>query len=248
LCWEYVRQLYCAAKIKRLAPGSSAGSLPTIAFAERDVTGFSARKSFAQPRAWGADSNHRPGRGGVQSRRRSALRATSQTQKPGFKVLLSGAVLLFAMSLNYQAAFVDYPAAYRQNAWNASEMAKVIKQTEKNTGFLQNAWVVGYPYWVDARAVALEADRADQVLALMPTSWSKQQMFPAPSCSWSILWMPARSKSSSIVSNGNFRDVRVVHPGKRFSCISGRAVTLCCIPTKWNPKHQENSAALIGRH
>jgi len=96
------------------------------------------------------------------------FRATSQTQKPGFKVLLSGAVLLFAMSLNYQAAFVDYPAAYRQNAWNASEMAKVIKQTEQNTGFLQNAWVVGYPYWVDARAVALEADRADQVLALMP--------------------------------------------------------------------------------
>jgi hypothetical protein len=30
----------------------------------------------------------------------------------------------------------------------------------------QNVWVVGYPYWVDARAVALEAGRANQDLAL----------------------------------------------------------------------------------
>jgi len=75
-------------------------------------------------------------------------------------------VLLLVIGLNYRAAFSDYPATYRQNAWNSSEMANVIRQTELNTGMPQNVWVVGYPYWVDARAVALEAGRANQDLAL----------------------------------------------------------------------------------
>jgi len=96
----------------------------------------------------------------------NSLFAWSPARKGSYKLIVSGLLLLLLVGQNYQAVFNDYPATYRQNAWNSSEMANVIRQTELNTGLPQNAWVVGYPYWVDARAVALEADRPDQVLAL----------------------------------------------------------------------------------
>lgn len=105
---------------------------------------------------------------GLRALGSALFRPSPAPQKLGQKLIFVGLLISITVGLNYQAAFVDYPSTYRQNAWNSSEMAKVIKQVEQNTGFLQNAWVVGYPYWVDARAVALEADRADQVLALMP--------------------------------------------------------------------------------
>ncbi len=95
-----------------------------------------------------------------------ALLAWPPARNGTYKLMLTGLVLLLVIGLNYRAAFSDYPATYRQNAWNSSEMANVIRQTELNTGMPQNVWVVGYPYWVDARAVALEAGRANQDLAL----------------------------------------------------------------------------------
>jgi len=85
-----------------------------------------------------------------------------------YKLALVGLVFISILGFNFRAAFSEYPAAYRQNAWNSSEMANLIWQTELNTGFPQNVWVVGYPYWVDARAVAIEANRMGQDLALMP--------------------------------------------------------------------------------
>lgn len=95
-----------------------------------------------------------------------ALLAWPPARNGTYKLMLTALVLLLVIGLNYRAAFSDYPATYRQNAWNSSEMANVIRQTELNTGMPQNVWVVGYPYWVDARAVALEAGRANQDLAL----------------------------------------------------------------------------------
>lgn len=95
-----------------------------------------------------------------------ALLAWPPAHNGTYKLMLTGLVLLLVIGLNYRAAFSDYPATYRQNAWNSSEMANVIRQTELNTGMPQNVWVVGYPYWVAARAVALEAGRANQDLAL----------------------------------------------------------------------------------
>ncbi len=95
-----------------------------------------------------------------------AVFAWSPARGKSYRFVVTGLVFLAIISLNYQAAFRDYPANYRQSAWNSFEMANIIRQTELSTGFPQNAWVVGYPYWVDARAVALEADRPDQDLAL----------------------------------------------------------------------------------
>ncbi|HNW95160.1 MAG TPA: glycosyltransferase family 39 protein [Anaerolineaceae bacterium] len=95
-----------------------------------------------------------------------ALFAHSPAGKGSYKLVLSALLLLFAIGLNDRAAFSEYPTTFRQNAWNNTEMANVIRQTELDTGYPQNVWVIGYPYWVDARAVALEAQRPDQVLGI----------------------------------------------------------------------------------
>ncbi|MFZ3070458.1 MAG: glycosyltransferase family 39 protein [Anaerolineaceae bacterium] len=88
--------------------------------------------------------------------------------KPIFKV---GVILLVALPVlvqNYQLTFVSYPRTYRQNAWNASEMADAVNQFETGFGRTDSMWVVGYPYWVDARAVAIEAGYPYLNMALPP--------------------------------------------------------------------------------
>jgi hypothetical protein len=109
-----------------------------------------------------------------------AILAALRTKRPLSRILLVGILSIMIVWQNSQAIFYTYPQTYRQNAWNASEMGKVITQTRQNFGGLGGVWVVGFPYWVDARAVAIEAGQPEANLALQPTQLEETLGFPLP--------------------------------------------------------------------
>jgi len=110
----------------------------------------------------------------------NAILAAMHAKRPLSRVLLVGILSIMIIWQNSQAIFYTYPQTYRQNAWNASEMGKVITQTRQNFGGLGGVWVVGFPYWVDARAVAIEAGQPEADLALQPTQLEETLGFPLP--------------------------------------------------------------------
>jgi len=109
-----------------------------------------------------------------------AILAALRTKRPFIRFVMIGFISILILWQNSQAIFSTYPQTYRQNAWNASEMGKVITQTRQNFGGLGGVWVVGYPYWVDARAVAIEAGQPEADLALQPTQLEETLGFPLP--------------------------------------------------------------------
>lgn len=101
-------------------------------------------------------------------------------RKPVTPVIFIGVIAILILWQNSQAIFYEYPRTYKQNAWNASEMGAVIKQTKQNFGGLGGVWVIGYPYWVDARAVAIEADQPNANYAIQPAELETTLGFPLP--------------------------------------------------------------------
>ena len=70
-------------------------------------------------------------------------------------VFCIGIVLVPVIALNYQWYFVDYDLSYRKSAQNSSEVATVIRDFAGSIGDLQHAYFIGYPYWIDGRAIAI---------------------------------------------------------------------------------------------
>jgi hypothetical protein len=68
----------------------------------------------------------------------------------GTLVLCTAVVLV-----NYQRVFVDYPAQYCPRAQNASDIAHEMDSWVAQGHSRSNAWLVGYPFWVDTRAVGI---------------------------------------------------------------------------------------------
>jgi hypothetical protein len=67
------------------------------------------------------------------------------------------AVCAAVIGVNYQRVFVDYPAQYCPLAQNASDIAHEMDAWVNASPDNQrsNAWIIGYPYWVDSRAVGI---------------------------------------------------------------------------------------------
>jgi hypothetical protein len=70
---------------------------------------------------------------------------------------LTGILLVLSISQNYDLVFNQYNKQFRTSAWNSSEMGQVIKEFGLVYGSTDNAWVIGYPYWVDGRLVGMWA-------------------------------------------------------------------------------------------
>ena len=73
------------------------------------------------------------------------------------RIILISFLLISVLSMNFYYLQKVYVENYRKNAWNVSEMAGVIKKYQAENASMTNAWVVGYPHWVDERAVAITA-------------------------------------------------------------------------------------------
>ncbi len=83
-------------------------------------------------------------------------------------VVLGLALVGFAASQNYQIALVQYPDQYKRATWNSAQMGEVAKEFIQLTGKPDNVWVVGVPYWVDTRLVALSAGFIGKDYAVWP--------------------------------------------------------------------------------
>jgi 4-amino-4-deoxy-L-arabinose transferase-like glycosyltransferase len=57
--------------------------------------------------------------------------------------------------LNYEWYFVRYDESYRLSAQNSTEVAQVIHDFAVSVGDLTHAYFIGYPYWIDGRAIAI---------------------------------------------------------------------------------------------
>ena len=78
-------------------------------------------------------------------------------------------MLVFISALNnYDLVFTQYADAFRNNAWNTSEMGEVIRNFTNVVGNEENAWVVAFPYWVDTRLVGINAGYPTRDTAIDP--------------------------------------------------------------------------------
>jgi len=87
------------------------------------------------------------------------LRVTWKTGKRPARavVALCLALLLGVTSyLNYQSYFVRYAAQFGTKAWNASELAQVIRDFADTCGSLDQAYIAPWPDFANGRAVAFE--------------------------------------------------------------------------------------------
>jgi len=84
-------------------------------------------------------------------------------------VILAGVALAAAaVATNYQLFFVEYRENFDQSAWNTAEMGEVMKAFTHSVGTPESVYVVGYPYWVDTRLVAINAGYPEINPELMP--------------------------------------------------------------------------------
>ena len=82
------------------------------------------------------------------------------------KVFISGLFLLLISIGNYRVITREYASQYQASAWNASEMAQVIKRYDTGQQGISYAYILGYPHWVDHRAVSILMGRPDENLSL----------------------------------------------------------------------------------
>jgi len=82
------------------------------------------------------------------------------------RIVISVVCAFVIIFFNYQLLHGVYVDNYRQNAWNAREMSETVLKFEQNYGEDAQAWVLGYPHWVDERAVAIMAGKAPNSLLL----------------------------------------------------------------------------------
>ncbi len=64
-------------------------------------------------------------------------------------------VCVAVIALNASRVFVDYPSQYCPRAQNASDMAREMDDWVADGNPRANAYLVGYPHWVDSRAVGI---------------------------------------------------------------------------------------------
>ena len=90
--------------------------------------------------------------------------------KNGFavKILLAIGLISIISFTNYNLLTEGYAKQFDASAWNASEMAHVIELYDQGIESKTNSFIVGYPHWVDARAVAILLGSPEEDLALMP--------------------------------------------------------------------------------
>jgi peptidoglycan/xylan/chitin deacetylase (PgdA/CDA1 family) len=84
-------------------------------------------------------------------------------------VIFGMLLIVLSASNNFDIALRQYTASYRLATWNSSEMGAVVKDFTNSMGPPENVWVVGVPYWVDTRLVAINAGFIGRDFAIWST-------------------------------------------------------------------------------
>ena len=76
------------------------------------------------------------------------------------------AILLIAR--NFSLINTTYQHNYQNSSWNATEMAQVIRNYDIGQAGSSQAYIIGYPHWVDARSVAISLGEPYTNLSILP--------------------------------------------------------------------------------
>lgn len=91
--------------------------------------------------------------------------------------VLVGLILVFT---NYNLLTKSYAQAYNASAWNTQDMANVLSNFDRGSQGRSIGYIVGYPHWVDARAVAILAGMPEKNLSILPADLPRTVTTNAP--------------------------------------------------------------------
>ncbi len=93
---------------------------------------------------------------------------------------LTGVLLLWSSAQNYDLVFRQFDQQFRNNAWNSTDMGKVIEQFRASYGETNTVWIVPFPYWVDTRLPGMYAGIPNRDFALWPDHLADSLGFAGP--------------------------------------------------------------------
>ena len=135
--------------------------------------------------------------------------------------LVAATVLILAaviISQNYNLIFKDYRETYSQSSWNTAEIGQTVKDFEEAYGSGAKVWLIGYPYWVDGRVVAIEAGQPQNDLSLTRDQIAETITFNGPKL---IIFKAQDAESQAVLQStypSGLISVRVnENPEKNFS-------------------------------
>ncbi|MCA9939314.1 MAG: glycosyltransferase family 39 protein [Anaerolineales bacterium] len=99
-----------------------------------------------------------------------------------YVALLLLTIFVMAGRENYNWYFVRYDEQFRHSIWNASEMGQVVRGFVDSIGDFDHAYHIPYPYWVDTRAIAIDAGNINwnNVVMDVRSALEQQRLDPAP--------------------------------------------------------------------
>lgn len=84
-----------------------------------------------------------------------------------YKLALASLVLIVVVFGNYRLITDLYAQQFSDSAWNTREIARVLDNFDEGQGHISQGYVVGYPHWVDARAVTIIRGKPDENLSVL---------------------------------------------------------------------------------
>lgn len=139
--------------------------------------------------------------------------------RSGIKIAwgLTGLLFLFSAYQGYDLVFNQYANQYRLSSWNTSEMGKLAKDFSGTFNSPENVWIMGFPYWVDTRLVAIITGEPLRDLALFPDQVAK---LPESGAAWLFIINPADQEAVSALQtrfpDGKLDTYHSRTPGKDF--------------------------------
>jgi hypothetical protein len=89
-----------------------------------------------------------------------------------FEKIIPAIIVIFLVAWsglnNYDLVFNQYYSIYRASSWNTSEIGEIAEFFIDSIGSADTTYVVGYPYWVDSRLVAINASQPGRDFAIFP--------------------------------------------------------------------------------
>jgi len=93
---------------------------------------------------------------------------------------LTGILLYFSASQNYDLVFNQYYSSFHQGSWNSSDMGQVIREFEQTYERTDTVWIVPFPHWVDTRLPAVWAGIPNRDLAMWRENLPSTVEFTGP--------------------------------------------------------------------
>jgi hypothetical protein len=82
--------------------------------------------------------------------------------------LIAIGLLLWTISANYNLFFKEYDQSYKASAWNTREVGEVVRDFATMARTYDTYYVVGFPYWLDSRQIAIFAGHIERDPGILP--------------------------------------------------------------------------------